>query len=62
MINITKSQLRKMYYENTNDEVCKILGVSKITLLKYLMEADIPLKGKGGGMVGSGSKKIMLVD
>lgn len=47
MKNITKKELEKIYMENTNDEACKILGVSKVTLLKMIDDAGIRKKGKG---------------
>ena len=47
MKSITKEDLEKMYRENTNDEVCRILGISKVTLVSYLNNAGIKLKGKG---------------
>jgi transcriptional antiterminator len=62
MTEITKEQLRKLYYENTNEEVCRVLGVTKATLISYLKKAGIKLKGKGGGLVGHSAKKIKLVD
>ena len=53
---ITKEELRDLYYNNTNDYVCEKLGVSKVTLISYLEKAGIPLKGKGH------KKKIVFVD
>lgn len=60
MINISKEGLEKLYWENTNDYVCKYLNVTKVTLLKYIDEAGIKRKGKGGGMVGFSSKKVNI--
>lgn len=53
---ITKEELEKLYYSNTNEELCKILSVSKPTLIKYLSIAGIELKGKGGTL-----KKVKLI-
>ena len=53
MKHISKKELLALYESKTNDEVCKILGISKATLIKYLRESDIPLKGKGGGLSSS---------
>lgn len=50
---MTKAELKELYEENTNEEVCKILNISKVTLVKYLKDADIPLKGKGGGFASN---------
>lgn len=44
---ITKEELKKIYYENKNSHVCKILGVTQPTLLRKLKESEIKLKGKG---------------
>lgn len=56
---LTKQKLQELYENNTNDKLCEILGVSKATLLKYLKDAEIPLKGKGGGFA---KPKIQVVD
>jgi predicted site-specific integrase-resolvase len=42
---ITDEELRNTYYNNSNKECCKQLGVSLPTLLKYLEKAGIPQKG-----------------
>ena len=52
---ITKEELEELYNSNTNDEVCRILSISKVTLSKYIKKAGIPMKGKGN------TKKITLV-
>jgi LmbE family N-acetylglucosaminyl deacetylase len=44
---ISKKELEDLYRNNTNDDACKILGVSKVTFLSYLKKAGIQLKGKG---------------
>jgi len=44
---ITKSELKKMYKENTNKEICEKLGITNPTLVSYLKKFGIPLKGKG---------------
>ncbi|MDC7221590.1 MAG: hypothetical protein PQJ59_16770 [Spirochaetales bacterium] len=58
MKELTKQELEKLYYENTNDEVCRILGITKVTLVKYVKQAGIEPKGKGGGMC---SPKLQIV-
>lgn len=44
---ITKEELERKYYSMTNDDLCKELNVSKVTLIKYLKSSGIKLKGKG---------------
>lgn len=44
---ISKKELEELYRNNTNEDACKILGVSKVTFLSYLKTAGIKLKGKG---------------
>ena len=62
-MDVSKSELRDLYDKHTNLEACEILGVSEVTLVKYLKLAEIPLKGKGGGFAGGrDSIKIRLVD
>jgi len=61
MVELTKEKLKEIYYSNTNKDACKILGISELTLIKYVKKANIEPKGKGGGMVGISSKKISLV-
>lgn len=56
---LTKQKLKELYENNTNSELCKILGVSNVTMLKYLKDAGIQLKGKGGGFAKS---KIKVID
>ena len=40
--------LEKIYYELPNTEVCKRLGISQPTLVRYLVANSIPLKGASG--------------
>lgn len=61
MIEITKNELEKLYRENTNDKVCETLGMSKATLIKYLNEAGIELKGKGNPTQGINSKRLRII-
>lgn len=56
---ITKDKLKELYENKTNDEVCKILKISKVTLVKYIKNAGIKQKGKGGGL---SSNKITVID
>lgn len=47
MNNLTKSELERIYYENTNDKAAEILGITKATMIKYIKESGIVMKGKG---------------
>ena len=47
MEQITKINLEKLYYSNTNEKVCAELGVSKVTLIAMITKAGISPKGKG---------------
>ena len=60
MINITRGELEDLYRTNTNKEVCKILGITVPTLLKYLDDCGIERKGMGNPK-GSSNKKIRIV-
>lgn len=44
---ITVEELEQLYTNNPNKVVCKKLGITNPTLLKYLRSANIPLKGSG---------------
>ena len=44
---ITKEELERKYNSMTNDELAQELGVSKVTLIKYINELGIKPKGKG---------------
>jgi len=44
---MTKDRLKELYYSMTNDELCVILGVSKMTLSTTLHKYNIPMKGSG---------------
>lgn len=56
IISLSKAELEKLYRENTNKIVAKQLGVSTPTLMTYIKNNNISLKGKG-----SGKKKIQIV-
>ena len=43
---ITKSQLEKIYNDNTNKEACRILGITVPTLIRLLRVEKIPRKLK----------------
>lgn len=58
MIKISKTELEKIYFEKSNDEVCKILGISKPTLVTYIKKAGIKPKGKGN----RNSKSILKIE
>ena len=47
IMKLTKEELQKIYWENSNKKACKILGVTNSTLTKYLREFNIALKGSG---------------
>lgn len=59
MKTFSKSELEKIYKENSNDDAAKILGVSVPTMLKLLKESGIEQKGRGGH---NHEKKIQVVD
>ena len=44
---ISKEELKKIYYDNTNLEAAEILGVSKTTLIEMINRAGIKRKEKG---------------
>jgi hypothetical protein len=44
---ITKQQLEKIYLENSNKKACEILKITNATLIKYLKQFNIKLKGSG---------------
>ena len=47
MKRISKEKLQDLYYNHTNEEVANMLGITKVTLIKYVRDAGIPMKGKG---------------
>ncbi len=49
MKDITKEELSKIYYFNTNKEAMKILGVCQDTLISMVKNAGLQLKGKAYG-------------
>lgn len=49
MENITKEELSKIYYSNTNKEAMKILDVCQDTLITMVKDAGLQLKGKAYG-------------
>lgn len=57
---ITKEQLKEMYYSMSNDELSEKLGVSKTTLIKLVKDSGIKLKGKGGGFTGGKCPKTRV--
>lgn len=44
---MTKADFKKMYYENTNKEMAKKLGISLVTLNTHLNKSGIIKKGYG---------------
>ncbi len=56
---LTKQELEKMYYSNTNKKVCEILEISQPTLSKYLDQFSIKRKPIGN-KDNSDKRKIIL--
>jgi len=56
---ITKSALEELYRANTNRTVCEQLGISELTLIRYLKDNGIALKGKGAMSKGT---KVKIID
>lgn len=56
---ITKEKLEKLYHSMNNDDLCKKLGISKMTLSKYIKKTGIKPKGKGNR---NSSSKIIIID
>jgi predicted transcriptional regulator len=46
-IQISKSKLEEIYHSMSNEEAAKILGVTQATLIRYIKECNISLKGSG---------------
>jgi Mn-dependent DtxR family transcriptional regulator len=44
---ITRTELKRLYNTMRTNDLAKKLNISKPTLIKYLKEAGIKLKGKG---------------
>jgi len=44
---IKLDELKDLYYNNKNEDVCKEMGISMVTLIKILDENGIEKKGKG---------------
>lgn len=59
MKKISKSELNRLYSENTNDYVCEVLQISLPTLISLLVRAGIPRKGKGNRKY---KRKVFLED
>lgn len=49
MADLTKEKLKNTYEKNTLDKAAKILNMSIPTLLKYVKQANIPLKSEANG-------------
>ena len=47
IMKITKQQLEKIYLENSNKKACEILKITNATLIRYLTQHGIKLKGPG---------------
>lgn len=59
MNTITREELEKLYKENNNKIVTKKLNISLPTLIKYLKENEIELKGPGNR---TGNRKKISVE
>ena len=57
MKTLTKQYLEELYYTHKNEEVCKILKITKPTLMVYLKKLNIAPKGSGNRTKGKGSRK-----
>jgi phage antirepressor YoqD-like protein len=44
---ITKEELLNIYHNNSNRKACEILKITNSTLIKYLRQNNIKLKGSG---------------
>ncbi len=44
---ISSKELEALYNSMTNKELCMFLNISKGTLIQYIKENNIPMKGKG---------------
>jgi len=49
MENISREELEELYNNNTNEYVCNKLGISHVTLIKFIQDSGIKKKEKGGG-------------
>jgi hypothetical protein len=47
IMKITKQQLEKIYLENSNKKTSEILKITNPTLIRYLKQFNIKLKGSG---------------
>jgi predicted DNA-binding protein (UPF0251 family) len=61
MIEISKKELEDLYWNNTNEYAAEKLGVSQVTLLRYIDEAGIEHKGKGCGMATDCRRKVRII-
>lgn len=55
---ITKKWLAKNYQVKKNKDICRELGITNSTLVRYLDFFDIKKKGRGNRRIG---KKIKLI-
>ena len=46
-LNITKQQFEQLYYEKTNDEICKLLNICSNTLWRWKCQLSLPDKKRG---------------
>lgn len=47
MQELSKKELERLYSEYSNKQICEMLGIHQVTLLRYIKAFGIPLKGKG---------------
>lgn len=62
MLKITKEELEKLYLTRKNSDICRILGISLPTLLKYIKNSGIKPKGKGNRDNFRKCGKILVVE
>ena len=61
MKEIKKSELEKLYNEMTNRDLAEELGVTTVTLIKYLRESGIHMKGKGSRTATGRKRKVAVL-
>lgn len=57
---VTKGYVEELYYNNSNRDTAKTLGISEGTLRSLILDLGILQKGKGGG--AARDKKIIISD
>ena len=60
MKTLTKERLEDLYYSKPNKAVCNDLGITNVTLIRYLDKLGIPRKGMGNRTNGEKRSKYKL--